>query len=762
MKRVADPLLIAPELEGDAYTAAHAAAADSWFTDLFQERVTDQSGLALVAVGGYGRGHLWPHSDLDVILLHDKRSDISTVAEQLWYPVWDRGLKLGYGVFTPKEAAKLAADELDQATSFLETRLIVGDERLLDSLDRAMAKLWKKQGKDLMAQLSRKVSRRHADVGDVAFKIEPDLKEGRGGLRDLHAMAWGERAIPGFASDMLDDLAAEAAILSTARVALHRTSGRARDQLTFDDQDAVAAELGYESGQEFMYQLALAARRVAWCSDEAWSRWEHGRSRPVRGHPWILLSDQLELLDGRIELRVEVDPASDPLLVLRVAEQAARTDTVIGRRTLEALRGAEVSIPEPWPEEARALFANLLLAGKPAIDVIEDLDEFDLMVRLLPEWDDVRCRPQRNVMHTFTVDRHLCEAAVNAAEDADTVERADLLVVGALLHDIGKGYPGDHTEVGVVKIEEIATRMGYPNAEVAVLADLCRYHLLLPDVAARRDIADPGTIRSVAAAVDSVEFLHLLAGVTRADSKATGPSMWGSWKAERLAQLVKRTAYSLEHGEMLEGDGDEFPTPDLLERMASGEVEVTGERTTLTVTAPDRAGLFGTVAGALATLGLEVLTAAAGSDGNGMAASRFTVQDPASGPVDWVRVCRQVEAALNGRLALAARVTARAAEHGRFRRRLAAAPPRRDVHIDNTISDVATVVDVHAPDTIGLLYYLTRAFAELRLEINSAKVQTLGPDAVDSFYLTREGASITDPELLRELELAVEDVINDQ
>ncbi len=197
------------------------------------------------------------------------------------------------------------------------------------------------------------------------------------------------------------------------------------------------------------------------------------------------------------------------------------------------------------------------------------------MLRLLPEWEHVMCRPQRNVMHTFTVDRHLCETAANAAQLADRVTQPDLLVVGALLHDIGKGHPGDHTEVGMKLIATIAQRMGYSRDEVGVLVDLCRLHLLLPDVATRRDLSDLGTIRAVAAAVDSVEFLDLLAALTEADSIATGPSAWGTWKAGLLNELVTRTTAVLQGVEDVVAD--EFPTPELVEVLQLGERRVTGK-----------------------------------------------------------------------------------------------------------------------------------------------------------------------------------------
>lgn len=754
-----------PDLQGWNFVHAHSDAADVWFQELFLEATQGSTratqGVALVAVGGYGRGELWPYSDLDLILLHRDDANIGEVAEKLWYPVWDRGLKLGHGVFTVDESVELAVEELDHATSLLSCRHIAGDFSLTREMSEATEVLWDQDGPKFLASLSKRVSERHFRVSDVAFTIEPELKEGRGGLRDLHALAWAERAQPGFASVSLSELHDEARILTEVRVELQRLRGRAGDVLSLDDQDGVADALGDGEGQALMYRLALAARRVAWYSDEAWSRWSREQQLPARRSQPVAISAQLELVDAQVELRAGILPDSDELLVLRVAEAAARTGNPIGRRTLEALQARSLDLPAPWPEKARDLFAGLFMAGRGAIGVVEDLDHYGLMTRLMPEWQNVRCKPQRNVLHTFSVDRHLLEAAANAADLVQDVSRPDLLVIGALLHDIGKGLPGDHTEVGMELIGTIGTRMGYPPGEVAVLVDLCRHHLLLPDVATRRDISDPGTIRAVAAAVRTEDFLFLLAALTQADSVATGPSAWGSWKAGLLQDLVARTGHVLAGGEVDEVTAD-FPGQKLTELMRAGKQSIIGRRTKLTVVASDISGIFGRVAGVLAMSGLEVLDAAAFSDDEGMAVCQFIVQEPHSGPVDWNKVSKLVERALQSRLALSARVAKRAQMYSRYRRRLAAEPARRLVNVDNNISEAATVIDVHAPDTIGLLFRLTRAINELELDIRSAKVQTLGPEAVDSFYLRdASGNKIVDQELLTELEMAFLEAMGD-
>ncbi|MEM7321776.1 MAG: [protein-PII] uridylyltransferase [Actinomycetota bacterium] len=800
------PLLVDPERKGRNYTIAHAAETDRWFRELADEVLDSLDDIALLAVGGYGRNELCPFSDVDVVLVHGEKVDGAEVAEALWYPVWDRGLKMGYVVVTPKQAERLLAEEFEWATSFLHTRLIAGDEALAAQIDELVDRTWATRGEELLEHLAGTVASRHDARGDVAFQIEPHLKEGRGGLRDVHALVWANRASPGFADDFLHELTEDVDTLLEARVELHRLAGRAGDILTLDDQDGVAEALGDQDGQQLMLRLALAARRIAWYSDEAWSRWERAKTygkpsglrrrvtpSPPLAAPSVPDVSQFESVKGLVAIREDIELSADPLLLLRLAVIAAETGLVMSRRSLDQLAEHGMEIPEPWSAEARTLFAALFLAGRAAIPVVEDLDQFGLMERLMPEWAKVLCRPQRNVMHTYTVDRHLCETAANASALVDRVARPDLLVVGSLLHDIGKGYPGDHTDVGMEIITDVGERMGYPPEELGVLVDLCRHHLLLPDVATRRDLSDPGTIKAVAAAVDSVPFLEMLAALTEADSIATGPSAWGSWKAGLLGELVDRTVHVLEGGDLQDVSSD-FPTPEIRTMMAAGERVLHGEGTTFTVVEPERLGLFTTMAGVLAVCGLEVLDASAysedqeqlngtpnggsapggpapggeagGGEGNGvgqpMAVCQFVLQPPRSGSVDWDRVVDVARQALDRRLALQARVSRKAREQAKYRRRLAAEEPAREIVIDNNISDVATVLEVHAPDQIGLLYQLTQVLHELQLDIRSAKVQTLGPAVVDSFYLRdAAGNKVTDKDLVAELRLALRETISE-
>lgn len=720
---------------------------------LFAEAAAGVPGVALAATGGYGRRELAPQSDLDMVLLHDGRAPIAEIADLLWYPIWDEGMKLGHAVRTPKETLRLAADDLDTATTLLQIRHLAGDATLTADVGERALVQWRKRPKRWLAALASGVSSRHAQSGEVAFLLEPELKEGRGGLRDVQALHWAGRINPVLHDGDEAALASAYDDLLDVRVALHRQTGRPGDRLSLQEQDGVAKLLGEPGADALMKRVAEAARTIAWIGDETWDRIDsslQGPRRRTAGRDRVV-ADGVALRDDKVHVTTDASPATDPALVLRVAKAAAQHDARIERVSLDRLSAESPPFPDPWPDEARGLLADTLLAGAPAIGVFESLDHAGLLVRVLPEWEPVRSRPQRNAYHRFTVDRHLCEAAAGAARLAHRVDRPDLLVVGALLHDIGKGYPGDHTEVGQDIVAAMATRMGFPPTDVESLVAMVRHHLLLPDVATRRDLSDDATIEKVAEAVGSLETLQLLDALTEADSLATGPAAWGDWKAGLVLQLVSRTAHLLGGGE---GDGPvpaAFPSNEQRALMGAGERSITLDEQTVTVVAPDRPGVFSRVAGVLALNGLDVLAAAATSE-NGMALSQFTVASTFGSTINWDRVEVDLDRSLDGRLALSARLAERAKAYARPGESTKAP----EVRFDNDATQKATVIEVHAADGVGVLNRITRALAELDLDIRTAKVQTLGTDVVDAFYvLDAAGAKITDPEHQAEIRRAV-------
>ena len=748
-------------LQGPAFCAALTSRFDDYLAAVFAAADVPP-GVALVAVGGYGRGEQCPGSDLDVALVHIPGMDMGDIAERVWYPLWDAGLKLGHQVGTVAQLLDVGAENLETATSLLAARVVaassVDGEALVDDLaERALAQ-WKGRSRQNLDQLQGAVAERHARFGEVAFLLEPDIKEARGGLRDVHSLFWVEQAtVPILREAESAGLAAAFETLLEVRVELHRLTGQRADKLLLELQDDVAAALGLADADVLMAEVSAAGRTIAWTGEGAARRTlrasrRRGPMKALSGIRRREVAPGLVLDDGRLELTDDAD-LGDPLLVLRYAASAARHDAYLQRGSLERLADHAEPLPVPWPAEARGLFVDLLAAGPAAIPVIEDLDQVGLFVLLVPEWEPCRSRPQRNAYHRFTVDRHLMEAAAEASRLVGQVERPDLLLVGALFHDIGKGYPGDHTVVGVDLLTTIAARMGYEGDDVDLLVAMVEHHLLLPDVATRRDLDDNGTIRQVADAVGGTVLLGLLGALTEADSIATGPSAWSNWKAGLVRELVERTSHVLGGGDVGDVVGGSFPDAAQQALLDDGTFVVRGEGLELTVVAADRPGTFAKVAGVLALNGADVLGASAHSE-HGRALSVFRVGSVLGGEPDWARIDEQVNRALAGRLAVAARLGDRSRTYRPIH--LTARPARPTMTVDNVSSATATVLEVTCPDGVGVLYRITRAFAELDLDIVRAHVQTLGSDVIDAFYVRDQfGAKITDPEHLAEVELSV-------
>ena len=761
LKEVRGKVIEDCSLQGTALCRALSDAVDAWLIELYAEQVGDRPGVALVAVGGYGRAELAPHSDLDVLLVHDLGADIEELASNLWYPIWDEGAKLGHSVRTIAEAIELARTDLDTATSLLTVRHLAGDEQLSEKLAGSARATWRKQARSWLPRLEQSAEARHERAGEVAFMLEPALKDGRGGLRDVHMLRWAALTERGQGTLEETGLVESHETVLRIRVELHRASGRSGDVLLLEQQDAVAAALDYPDADVMMADLAAAGRNIAWHTDEVMTQMIDSIRRRLprfRRSPVVVGGPGVTVKDDRVHLEptAEVTPAA----ILRLAAAAAHHHARLAPTTIDRLQGVELVVPTPWDTELRKLFVDLLQGGHGAIPVIETLDQLGMFVPFIPEWAPTRSRPQRNAYHRFTVDRHLWEAAAEAAAFVDEVDRPDLLLVGALLHDIGKGYPGDHTEVGMELIPDIGRRMGFPAEDIDVLVSLCEHHLLLPDVATRRDLGDDDTIRGVANAAGSVEVLRLLRALTEADSVATGPAAWSEWKAGLVRDLANRAEFVLRGGDAGELPRN-FPTDEQRQKMRRGTTGITGEGELLTVFAIDRPGVFSRVAGAVTLNGLDVLDAAAYSE-FGIALAMFRVQPRFEAQIDWDAVCATVQRALDGRVALAARIDERIRTYAP--KSSAAAPQRlveTKVSVDNESSSVATIIEVASTNGIGLLYYITRALSQLDLDIASAKVQTLGDDVVDSFYLRdQNGQKVLDEDYLAEIERALEHALS--
>jgi [protein-PII] uridylyltransferase len=762
---------------GEEFCRSYAAEADVWLSDLADRAAGENKRhLALVAVGGYGRSSLCPYSDLDVVLVHSGYRDVKDVADGIWYPVWDEGVHLDHSVRRPAEVLSAAAEDLRVALGLLDGRVVWGERKLAEPLIEKAKATWRdKLGTQYLPVIEVQMAERRATAGDVAFLLEPDLKESHGGLRDVSVL----RALSAYAPLLADyaDLASldgATALLTSIRVELHRMAKRAHERLLLQDQDQVAAALGFPDADDLMLAVSTAGRQIAWVADDVWRRrklWDptpapkrfmRRRAPDAEESPGpVDLAPGLIELNGEVALTSSAPVSDDPSLPLRLAATAAAIDRPIARGSLHRLADRMPPPSDPWSVATRDAFVALLALGRPAVDKIESLDQHGLFVRLLPEWAAVRNKPQRNAYHRFTVDRHLLEAVALAAELTDTVERPDLLLVGTLLHDIGKGFPGDHTQVGMDVVHDIATRMGFAPGDVGVLVDLVRHHLLLPDTATRRDLDDPTTIDRVARAAGSRTTLHLLAALTEADSRATGPSAWGAWKAGLVTDLVERA------DKVLQGEAAAPAPPDLLlaaHRGLINEVRDTGlpsvslQPPQVIVAAPDRLGLFSSVAGALALNGMDVRAANVAGE-EGVAVEVFTVEVARGTWPDTAKLREDLSAVLADELAIGERLSERERVYP-LRRHSAAHPPVRDVTVDNEASETATVLEVRAPDEIGLLHRITRTLFNAGLDVVSARVSTLGEMVVDAFYVRESGGGkLTDPGRLSAVTGAIEEEI---
>jgi [protein-PII] uridylyltransferase len=741
--RAARDDVVAGPLRGAALRVALSDIADGWLRD----RLGAEPGVALIAVGGYGRRELAPGSDLDVVLLHAGRVDIKELADRIWYPLWDSGVRLDHSVRTIDEAVAVAGEDLKAALGLIDVRHVAGDEELTTSLRSQALAAWRRDARRRLPELHAAVQERAEKHGELAFLLEPDLKESRGGLRDVHGIA--AVAAAWVADAPSDDVRAAAVRLMDVRGELHRRSSRSGDRLVLQEHSSVAAALSYDDADALMRDVYAAARTIAFAADETWRRVD-AASRPARR--WRQrqptrrpLADGVVEQDGEVMLARDADPQTDPVLVVRAAAAAAQAGLSFARHTLDRLSEQSAPMPEPWPAQARDALLALLGAGPDMVAVWEALDQRGIVVRLLPEWDAVRCRPQRNAVHRFTVDRHLVEAAVEASALTREVSRPDLLLLGALLHDIGKGYPGDHTDAGVALLPGIGARLGLPVRDVDALVTLVRCHLLLPDTATRRDLDDPATVQMVADAVGDRTTLQLLHALTIADACATGPAAWGEWKARLVADLVARTSAVLA--------GEAPPAAEALDesqlalaRAGALDVAVDGER--VTVVAPDRPGLLWRWAGVLALHRLQIRSATATSV-DAMAVTVFDVTPRFGSPPDWSAVRADLRRMYDDASSLAPAL----AERDRAYARGTHEPvPPRVVWVDDA-SQSSTVVEVRAHDTVGLLYRLTSALAEAGLDLRSARMSTLGAEVVDAFYVVdASGARVEDPLRRQEIE----------
>jgi [protein-PII] uridylyltransferase len=688
------------------------------------------TGCALVAVGGYGRRELAPYSDLDVVLVHEPDVDVRDAGEKVWYPIWDSGARLDHSVRTVPDMIEQADADLRVALGLLDLRHLAGDPHVTLRLRSAVLAHWRRTARERLPDLRELVTRRHELMGELAHLSVPDLKESEGGLRDATVL----KAL--VATWLVDvphvDLERSRRILLDVRDALHDVAGRATDRIAPELWEELADRIGVEDEAAAQRYVRELGRRITHLSRLTWRRVDGVLTRPTSAgaprRPELQAVEPGIAVSGReVVLTQEARPANDPTLLLRAAAVAADRDLELAPATATRLVAECPALPDPWPTAARQALVRLLASGRGLLPVWETLEETGALEAILPEWERIRLLPHASAIHRFTVDRHVVETCMEAAVLIREVSRPDVLLVAALLHDIGKGGLTEHSVAGEPLAREIATRMGFDDEAVALVGLLVRRHLLLAETATTRDPEDPATARSIAERLVGPDALSLLLTLTEADARATSAKAWSTWRAGLVRQVAARTAALLGEPAPVEDTPDLVAVPKEVRRGGVAILVSPGdEGARVTVLAPDRVGLLADAAAVFALQRASVRSARAWAQGD----VGVSLWEVAEEHLDEAVLRQRFEAIVAGRVDPSARLRG---------------DPERiapSVVVRPEASAHATVLEVRTADRPGVVHQVCRALAGLDLTVRSAHVNTLGPQAVDVFYVQEAHAGV--------------------
>ncbi len=784
---------------------------------------TEAERLALLAVGGYGRAELAPHSDVDLLFLTPWKTTpwAESVVETVLYVLWDLKLKVGHATRTVKDCLRLAREDITIRTALLEHRFLAGHRASAEELDdRLWTDLFRGTGPAFIdAKLAERAAR-HQRQGGQRYLLEPNVKEGKGGLRDLQTLYWigkylhrvpsaeGLVAAGLFSREEFELFDRAETFLWAVRCHLHLIAGRAMEQLTFDLQVEVAARMGYRdvagrrAVEVFMQDYFRHATRVGELTRIFLTELEARHVKPEARLAGFFRRRRAvragyRLAQGRLDV---ADPAAflkDKLNLLRLFEEALRSGYLIHPNVMRLVAGHLDLIDEDMrasPEAARIFLGLMLDHGNPE-RALRRMNELGVLAAFVPEFEPIVAMMQFNVYHHYTVDEHIiqtisCLAQIEREELVEELPVATgilkagvdrrVLYVALLLHDIGKGRPEDHSILGAQIARRVAPRLGLSAEEAETVEWLVRHHLLMSDMAQKRDLSDPRTVRDFAKAVKTRARLDLLCVLTVCDIRGVGPGTWNNWKAMLLRKLYRDTAAALEGGlESLNRDRREdeakalltarligWPEDDLkreiarhyppywqglptetqavfaqlLRGLADNEIRIDlhpdpdRDATRAAFALADHPGIFSRLAGAIALAGANVVDARTYTSRDGYATAVFWIQDAEGRPYETARLPRL--SGVIGKL-LRGEVVAREAFRDRDRIKKRDSAFRFPTHIifDNEGSEIYTIIEVDTRDRPGLLYDLTRTLAAANIYIASAVIATYGAQAVDTFYV---------------------------
>ena len=838
---------------GQQSVQAYALFMDGFVATLFRLAADDArregakpAPLVLVALGGYGRGELHPLSDLDLLVIYDGEMSpyVQRITQGLLYSLWDLGLQVGHAVRSLPDCLAMARTDFPSRTSMQQARFLVGDRRLFNRFQKVLAEnVYQKDFGQFVETTLAERDQRYRKFGGSPYIGEPNVKESAGGLRDIHTAMWlastkfgtrtlrelaDKRLITGREQKMTDEALT---FLWRVRNELHFLSGHKNDVLSRDVQPQIAKNFGYTADEmslaveRFMRDYYLHARAISRVSRRLIARCRETLARrgsvqrrlrqEALADGLIVIGEQLHLAhpDGR-------DFREDPTRLMKAFWHRHRLGFELAIDVERAIEDSLELVDERFQRspEVRDLFLSISRSWGRVAQTFREMHELGLLGRYLPEWGALTCLVQYDAYHRFTADQHSLLAVENLealapgqsaesesmAHVLSEVERPDLLMLGMLLHDIGKGQGHGHVKKGTPLIQEITARIGLQPEDADTVSFLVAHHLTMSHTAQRRDIDDPKTVEALAEVCRTPERLRMLYLLTVADMRAVGPGVMTGWQAQILGELYGRALTQLTGGRMerpsvevvaervwdaMRRDGSRRAVSAHLAMLSARYLATTSaqriachlelverleddllatelfhhpdlDSSELVIATRDVPGLFSLIAGTLAAHGINILSAQIHTRADGIAIDTFQVNDPLGEAVTeaarWRRTLDALRRVLSGEQTVEALLEAR--KSARASSEPVPGPPR--ISVDNNLSDSYTVVEVKCPDRVGVLYAITRTLSALRLHIASARIATDIDQAFDAFYVTdREGRRLEDPAAMGRLKEALEDAL---